>query len=132
MKLNYAGIAGTLLLLSPLAACASSDPYDGDMESAIASLQEKIPTRDRASVRICESLVSGPGIKSYVEALAFTTDAMEELTNSDDPKGMFNALAFALIDLGDASMAGNSNLYQDAVFNLANVCTDIVSGEYGK
>lgn len=132
MKLKYATVASTLLLLSTLVACASSDPYEADMESAIASLQEKIPTRDRASVRICESLVSGPGIESYAEALAFTTDAMDELTNSADPKGMFNALALALIDLGDASMAGNSNLYQDAVFNLANVCTDIVSGEYGK
>ena len=132
LKLNRLVTAGSLLLLSPLAACSSGDPYEAEMESAIASLEEKIPTRDRASVRICESMVSGPAMTSYTDALKFTTVAMQELTEADDPKGMFNALAFALIEFGDASAAADDAAYQAAGMNLASVCTDIVSGEYGK
>jgi len=98
----------------------------------IASLEEKIPTRDRASVRICESMVSGPAMTSYTDALEFTSAAMQELTEADDPKGMFNALAFALIEFGDASAVADDAAYQTAAMNLANVCVDIVSGEYGK
>lgn len=132
MKLNWLMVLGSLLLLSPLVACSSGDPYEAEMESAIASLEEKIPTRDRASVRICESMVSGPAMTSYTDALEFTSAAMQELTEADDPKGMFNALAFALIEFGDASAVADDAAYQTAAMNLANVCVDIVSGEYGK
>jgi hypothetical protein len=132
VKLNWLMVLGSLLLLSPLVACSSGDPYEAEMESAIASLEEKIPTRDRASVRICESMVSGPAMTSYTDALEFTSAAMQELTEADDPKGMFNALAFALIEFGDASAVADDAAYQTAAMNLANVCVDIVSGEYGK
>lgn len=132
MKARSIALCGLLACLGILAACSSGDPYEAEMESALASLEAKIPTRERASVRICESLFSGPGMNSYSDALQFATDAMEELTNSDDPKGMFNALGQALVELGDASMLGDAASYEDAAVNLATVCTDIVSGEYGK
>jgi hypothetical protein len=132
MKLRLLAFSGLIVVLGPLAACSSSDPYQAEMESDIASVEAKVPTRERASVRICETLYSGPGASSYTEALQFATDAMAELTDSDDPKGMFNALAVALVNFGDASLVADEASFQDAAFELASVCTDILSGEYGK
>ena len=132
MKLRLLAFSGLIVFVGPLAACSSSDPDEFDVESAMASVQAKVPTRERASVRICETLYSGSGISSSNEALQFATTALAELTDSDDPKGMFNALSVALVNFGDATLVDDVASYQDAAFELASVCTDIVSGEYGK
>ncbi len=121
-------ISLTLLMMVSLAGCSASNSADASMEEAIASMEEKIPTRDRASVRICEVLYSGPPLGSYDDALTFVTDSLSELDGSEDPNGMKIALSQALIGLGDASVMAD----QSAGMNLATVCTDIVSGEYGK
>ena len=45
---------------------------------------------------------------------------------------MRNSLSQDLLDFGDAALVGDPDAYKSAGFYLATVCTDIVSGEYGK
>lgn len=94
-------------------------------------LEERIPTRERASVRVCEELVSTP-LATQEEALAFVTWGLQELESSEDPRGMFVALSTALISAGDALMLGDAQAYEDAAIDVATTCVDIMSGEYGK
>ena len=131
-RLRYA-IGSMIVLPLLLGACSSSSSSGAMVDVALASLEAKIPTRERASVRICESMVDGSaGISSAADALQFAMSSLTELDASDDPNGMKNALTDALIAYGDAVAAEDSAAIQDAGMGLATVCTDIVSGEYGK
>ena len=125
-----------IVVLVPLALLASgcaSGSGDPVLDEAIASIEAKVPGRDRASVRICEEMITPGGrIESFAEAIDFAGRALKELNDSNDPNGMKNALAGALIGLGDAALLQDAEAYESAAVNFAYVCTDIVSGEYGK
>ncbi len=106
---------------------------DSTFEDTLASIQEEIPGRDRASVRVCEELFSMSEPMSTAEdVLAFVTWGLQEIESSSDPRGMRNALLSALVGSGDAVILGDPTTYQSAAIEVATVCTDIVSGEYGK
>lgn len=127
-----AAAALVMLLTSGCSAAGSADGIE-DFDGVMASLEAKIPTRERASVRVCETLAAPDGQLTSVEAaLTFVTESLTELQGSDDPNGMRNSLSQALLDFGDAALVGDPDAYASAGFNLATVCTDIVSGEYGK
>lgn len=117
----------SLLALSSLTGCASGSSSDAALESVLA----KIPTRERASVRVCERLAANR-LDTFEQALEFVNSGLQELQSSNDPNGMKNALGMALVGAGDAIVTGDTAAYQNAAYNLATVCTDIVSGEYGK
>lgn len=122
------------VLAATVSGCAngSSATGDPDLDEIMASLEETIPGRDRASVRVCESLLDPANrIESFTDVLAFATEGLQELEGSDDPRGMKSALQAALIEVGDAAVVGDPVDYEQAVMGLATVCTDIVSGEYG-
>ena len=110
---------------------SSSAAVDAEVDAFMEDLEERIPTRERASVRVCEELVSTP-LATQEEALAFVTWGLQELESSDDPRGMFVALSTALISAGDALMLGDAQSYEDAAIDVATTCVDIMSGEYGK
>lgn len=134
--MKYSRIAGgfsVALLILTVSGCSTVSSEDALLADAMASIEAKIPTRERASVRVCESL-SDPTtrITTFEDALNFATKSLRELQASDDPNGMRTSLMRAMIGLGDASAAGDASTYQSAVINLATVCTDVVSGEYGK
>ena len=119
-----------------LAACGGSDSsnsaaVDAEVDAFMEELEERIPTRERASVRVCEELIVTE-LATQEDALAFVTWGLDELESSDDPRGMFVALSQALIAAGDALVLGDAQAYQDAAMNVATTCTDIVSGEYGQ
>lgn len=127
--------AGTALVMLLSSGCSTASSPEGleDFDGVMASLEAKIPTRERASVRVCEALAAPDGQLTSVEAaLNFVTESLTELQGSEDPNGMRNSLELALIDFGDAALVGDPDAYRSAGFNLATVCTDIVSGEYGK
>jgi len=126
---------GVSLLLAgvSLAACSNSNSYDDAINEMLASVEEKIPTRDRLSVRICEEMFNRTqAIQSFEEAMQLATNYGQALAESDDPNGMRNALIEAWLAVGDASFLADEAAYNAAGMNLATVCTDIVSGEYGK
>jgi len=124
---RYALMTAPLLLL---AACSSGDPTFDD---AMASLEAKVPTQERASVRVCEALVAPDGqMTSFAEVVAFVTSGLEDVSSSDDPNGMKSALSQALISVGDAAVLEDAAAYEPAVMTLGTVCMDILSGEYGK
>ena len=110
---------------------SSSSAVDAEVDAFMEELEERIPTRERASVRVCEELVATP-LTTQEEALAFVTWGLSELESSDDPRGMFVALSTALISAGDALMLGDAQAYEDAAIDVATTCVDIMSGEYGK
>ena len=110
---------------------SSSAAVDAEVDAFMEELEERIPTRERASVRVCEELIVTE-LTTQEDALAFVTWGLAELESSDDPRGMFVALSEALISAGDALVLGDAQAYQDAAMDLATTCTDIVSGEYGK
>lgn len=120
-----------------LAACgggsssSSSATMDAEVDAFMEELEERIPTRERASVRVCEELVTTP-LSTQEEALAFVTWGLQELESSEDPRGMFVALSTALISAGDALILGDAKAYEDAAIDVATTCVDIMSGEYGK
>lgn len=113
--------------------CGSNSSSDFDLEDSLASLEAKIPGRDRASVRVCEELFNLPApLSTTEEVLAFITWGMQEIESSDDPAGMRKAMLDALVRSGDAVILADGPGYESAAMNFATVCTDIVSGEYGK
>jgi len=127
------GIISIALLPLILTGCSTGTSTDDVLEEAIASLEAKIPTSARASVRVCESVVNGSADLSTQGAALLTTMSMiTELEASDDPNGMKNALIQALLDYGDTLVASDQSGFEKVVLNLAQVCTDIVSGEYGQ
>lgn len=129
-KILFAALAVSAVLVAAGCGGTTGDPV---LDEAIASMEAKVPGRDRASVRICEALIAPEGrIDSFADAVAFAGSALEELSNSDDPTGMRNALAGAIIGMGDAALLQDQEAYQAAAVDLAVVCTDVVSGEYGK
>lgn len=129
-RVTWVSVAG-LLTLGSVAGCSSAPSGSSEMDAAIASMEAKVPTRERASVRVCETLLDIQ-ISTPEDALTYVTEGLKELDASSDPNGMKTALIQALVGIGDATVAGDAGAYQDAALNLANVCTDIVSGEYGK
>lgn len=135
MKRVIALPALTALLALSQVGCVADTSAMGDptLEEMIESLEERVPGRDRASVRVCEAMLDpGNRLESLSDVLAFATEGLKELEGSDDPRGMKTALQEALIGLGDAAIEGNPGDYENAVMYFATVCTDIVSGEYGK
>ncbi len=95
-----------------LAACgdgsssSGSTGVDPDVATYIEELEAKIPTRERASVRVCEELIM-TRLENQEDVLAFVTWGLKELETSEDPRGMFIALSEALIAAGDALMVGD-------------------------
>lgn len=135
MKLHRVVIAFTsgIMILGSATACGGGNAIDASVDEIMASVEAKIPTRDRASVRVCEFLIQpGNDLSTLEAALTFVTSSLKELESSDDPNGMKTALIGALIGMGDAATVGDETSYRNAAMNLATVCTDIVSGEYGK
>jgi hypothetical protein len=122
----------TTTTLFGVAGCSTSSD-DSAFEETLAAIQDEIPGRERASVRVCEELFNMPKpMSTSEEVLAYVTWGLQEIDNSNDPRGMRNALLTALVNSGDAVMLGDPAAYQSAAINVATVCTDIVSGEYGK
>lgn len=133
LRYRFALVSVVALLTTVVTGCGGGASSDRVIDEAMASLEAKIPGRDRASVRICESVVDGSAQLNTVEnALDFTMAALAELEGSDDPNGMKNALMQALVGYGDALVSSDPSVYEPAVLNIATVCTDIVSGEYGQ
>lgn len=134
-KTSVSGIAVTFSLTAgSLTGCLveqSPSSLPPEAEAILDNLEERIPTRDRASVRICEELIVSE-LRNEADALDFVTWGLQELNSSDDPRGMFIALGEALVGLGDALVLQDQTSYSDAAINLATTCTDIVSGEYGQ
>ena len=89
------GAAAALVMLLA-SGCSTAGSPDGveDVDDVMASLEAKIPTRERASVRVCETLAAPDGQLTSVEAaLTFVTESLTELQGSDDPNGMRNSLS---------------------------------------
>ncbi len=130
MRRQFLLLASMLLLVTS----CSIEAGETSLDQAIASVRAKVPGLDRASVRLCEELMMSPDrwAKSYGDVIDFADRAMKELDDSDDPNGMKNALFVAIFDVGVVAVVEDEQAYVSAIMNLATVCTDIVSGEYGK
>jgi hypothetical protein len=127
------GIISMALLPLILTGCSTGTSSDDVLDEAMASLEAKIPTTARASVRVCESVYDGSAdLSTQGAALQTTISMITELETSDDPNGMKSALIQALLDYGDALVAEDPSEFETAALNVADVCTDIVSGEYGQ
>ena len=128
VAIALAAVGATLLVTGCSTTAASEATFDAEVQEY---LDENIPTRDRASVRVCEDLAYGQRLTNDMERITWITEAMQEVVESDDPDRMSTPLLTALLTLGDSIVGVNQVDPSSAAFELAETCASVVSGEYG-